>query len=172
MTATRVAVAGDRAGGVTRLAAFIIDALIVTASMRGTSWLLGAMATTLRRFAPPVDLSELVIAFVPIAALLYNVSFWWLTGQTPGKWLLGIKVVPMEGGRLKLGQAMLRCFAYLLSALPFYLGFLWMLGPRRRGWHDKIADTEVVYVTRHRQPKKPEEPGGRALTRLGQPATV
>ena len=56
------------------------------------------MATTLQRFAPPVDLAELVLAFVPLAVVLYNVGFWWLTGQTPGKWLLGIKVVPMEGG--------------------------------------------------------------------------
>jgi uncharacterized RDD family membrane protein YckC len=176
MTAARVAVAGDRAGAVTRLAAFIIDALILTASLRGASWLLGAMATTLRRFAPPVDLAELVLAFVPIATLLYNVSFWWLTGQTPGKWLLGIKVVPLEGGRLKLGQAVLRCFAYLLSALPFYLGFLWMLGPQRRGWHDKIADTEVVYVARRRQTKRPEDRDedrdDRALTTVRQPATV
>jgi uncharacterized RDD family membrane protein YckC len=172
MTAARAAVAGDRAGAVTRLAAFIIDALILTASLRGTSWLLGAMATTLRRFAPPVNLAQLVLAFVPIAALLYNVGFWWLTGQTPGKWLLGIKIVPMDGGRLKLGQAMLRCFAYLLSALPFYMGFVWMLGPQRRGWHDKIADTEVVYVARRRQTKKPEGRDDRALTRLSRPATV
>ena len=67
---------------------------------------------------------------------------------------------------------MLRCFAYLLSALPFYLGFLWMLGPQRRGWHDKLADTEVVYVARRRQPKKPEDTGDRALTTLRQSATV
>jgi uncharacterized RDD family membrane protein YckC len=151
MTSARAAAAGRRAGAVTRLVAFVIDALIVTAALRGTSWLLDAMANTLRRFAPPVDLAALLPAIVPLLVIAYNVGFWWLAGQTPGKWLLGIKIVPVEGGRLKVGRALVRCLAYLLSAVPFYLGFLWILGPARRGWHDRIARTEVIYV-----PRRPE----------------
>jgi hypothetical protein len=37
-------------------------------------------------------------------------------------------------------------FGYLVSALPFYLGFLSVLGRRRLSWHDRFAHTEVVYV--------------------------
>jgi uncharacterized RDD family membrane protein YckC len=148
MTDARAAEAGRRAGAVSRLVAFVVDALIVTAALRGTSWLLNAMANTLRRFAPPIDLAALLPAIVPLLVIAYNVGFWWLAGQTPGKWLLGIKIVPVEGGRLTLRRALLRCLAYILSALPFYLGFFWILGPTRRGWHDRIARTEVVYVPR------------------------
>jgi uncharacterized RDD family membrane protein YckC len=32
-----------------------------------------------------------------------------------------------------------------LSALPFFLGYLWMLWePRKRTWHDIVADSLVV----------------------------
>jgi uncharacterized RDD family membrane protein YckC len=95
-----------------------------------------------------------------------------LTGQTPGKWLLGIKVVPLGGGRLRLGRAALRVVGYLVSAVPCYLGFLWILGHQRRGWHDRIADTEVVYVARHHEPEEPHEPDDRAFNGLGRPLTV
>ena len=39
---------------------------------------------------------------------------------------------------------MLRFLAYFVSALPLYLGFLWIaLDRRKQGWHDKIARTIV-----------------------------
>ena len=39
-----------------------------------------------------------------------------------------------------------RLFAYLISALPLFLGFAWIaIDRRRQGWHDKIAGTLVVY---------------------------
>jgi uncharacterized RDD family membrane protein YckC len=68
--------------------------------------------------------------------------------------LLGVKVVARGGGRLTLGRAIVRLFGYLISALPFYLGFLWILGPRRLGLHDFLAGTEVVYVVRPRPPQR------------------
>ena len=38
-----------------------------------------------------------------------------------------------------------RLLCYLVSALPFYLGFLWAAFDRRKqGWHDKIAGTVVI----------------------------
>jgi uncharacterized RDD family membrane protein YckC len=50
---------------------------------------------------------------------------------------------------------------YLLSALPFYLGFLWILGPERRGFHDRLAGTEVIYA--RRLARKLPTPGGQQL---------
>jgi uncharacterized RDD family membrane protein YckC len=73
---------------------------------------------------------------------------------------------------LKFGRAALRVFGYLISAVPCYLGFFWILGRQRRGWHDKIADTEVVYVARHHEPEEPHNPDDGGLTGLGRPATV
>jgi len=91
----------------------------------------------------------------PAVAILYNVLFWWRLGQTPGKWLFGIRVVALGGGKVGLVRAFIRLGGYLLSALPFYLGFLWVLGPERRGFHDRLAGTEVVHTRR----PAPETPG-------------
>jgi uncharacterized RDD family membrane protein YckC len=138
----------ERAGAVSRLAAFVVDAIILAVLLRSTAWILGASARMLGRFAPPVDLRTALLAVAPLIVAVYQVAFWVGRGQTPGKWLLGIRVVPIEGGRLTFRRALLRLFGYLLSALPCYLGFAWMLGPQRRGWHDRLARTEVTYVRR------------------------
>jgi uncharacterized RDD family membrane protein YckC len=145
-------VAVRRAGFVTRAAAFFVDAVIITTVLRSTAWLLGAMARTLGSVAAPVDvdLATLVLASSPILVAIYLVAFWCAIGQTPGKWLMGIEVVASDGGRLTLSRALLRVVGYVVSALPAYLGFLWVIGPRRRGWHDRIADTDVVYAPRRR----------------------
>jgi uncharacterized RDD family membrane protein YckC len=140
----------ERAGGVSRLAAFVVDAAILALIVQTTAWLLGATARMLGRFAPPVDLRTMLLAVAPLIVALYQVAFWVARGQTPGKWLLGIRIVPIEGGRLTIGRALLRFFGYLISALPCYLGFVWMLGPQRRAWHDRLARTEVTYVRRPR----------------------
>ncbi len=139
---------GERAGFVTRLAALTADAIIVWVALRGTVSLLLLAEHALRRFAPPFSLGELLFVSAPVIVILYNVVFWWLRGQTPGKWLLGLRVVALGGGKVGLGRALIRFIGYLLSALPFYLGFLWILGPERRGFHDRLARTEVVYTRR------------------------
>jgi uncharacterized RDD family membrane protein YckC len=71
--------------------------------------------------------------------------FWTLIGQTPGKALLGVRVVGMDGKRLSFPRALLRYAGYLLSALPLGAGFFWILADdERRGFHDKIARTWVI----------------------------
>ena len=80
-----------------------------------------------------VDLGAALATVVPLLVGLYLVTFWRLSGQTPGKWLMGLKVVSIDGRPLTIGRAALRFVGYLASALPFYLGFLWILGPERRG---------------------------------------
>lgn len=64
---------------------------------------------------------------------------------TPGKRLMGLKVVDYHGGRLSLNQALSRNFSKSLSALPLSLGFLWTLwSPKKQAWHDSLAKTYVV----------------------------
>jgi uncharacterized RDD family membrane protein YckC len=140
---------GERAGFVTRFAAFFADAVVCTIGLRVTDWMLRAVPRILGRFAPPVSLDEIFAALVPVIVGAYLVVFWTVLGQTPGKVLMGIKVTPVGGGRMTLGRSLVRLFGCLLSSLPLYLGFLWVLGPRRRGWHDLLAHTEVVYVRHH-----------------------
>jgi len=143
-----VRVKGDRAGFVTRLAALAADTIILWVALRGTVAFLLVAEHALRRFAPPFSLGKLLFVSAPVIVSLYNVVFWWLKGQTPGKWLLGLRVVALGGGKVGLGRAAVRFVGYLFSALPFYLGFLWILGPERRGFHDRLAGTEVVYTRR------------------------
>jgi uncharacterized RDD family membrane protein YckC len=136
----------DRAGIVSRFCAFAIDVVILSACVGGLAWLLDVTARGLRRFAPPLDLGALLVAVVPLFVALYHIVLWTAFGQTPGKWVMGLRVVRCDGGPLSVGRALVRWFGYLLSALPFYLGFLWILGPSRRAWHDRLAKTEVVHV--------------------------
>jgi uncharacterized RDD family membrane protein YckC len=138
-----------RAGIVTRFCAFFADAALVAVGLRLTDWLLRAVPRTLGRFAPPVSLDLVLTALVPILVAIYFVGFWTVLGRTPGKILMGVKIVPVTGGRMTVTRSLVRLVGCLLSSLPLYLGFLWMLGPRRLGWHDLLARTEVTYVRRH-----------------------
>ncbi|ADI14906.1 RDD family protein [Truepera radiovictrix] len=68
-------------------------------------------------------------------------------GQTPGKMLLNLRVVKVDGGALTDADAVLRYLGYVLNGLAFGLGWLWALfDANRQGWHDKLADTFVVKV--------------------------
>ena len=59
---------------------------------------------------------------------------------------MGLQVVPLKGGRIGVIRAILRYLGYIVSALFFFLGFIWILfSSKRQGWHDKIARTCVVY---------------------------
>lgn len=75
------------------------------------------------------------------------VGFWRYCGATPGKLAVALKVVDARtGGRPSTGRLVLRFLCYLVSALPLYLGFLWIAVDRRKqGWHDKIAGTVVIH---------------------------
>ena len=70
-----------------------------------------------------------------------------MTGQTLGMILMGLRVVTIEGRRLTVWRAIIRFIGYIIAALPFFLGFAWILvDNRRQGWHDKIAGTYVAYI--------------------------
>jgi uncharacterized RDD family membrane protein YckC len=80
---------------------------------------------------------------------LYLLSFWALSGQTPGMRFLDIRLdIDGEEG-IGLRRAIRRLFGSVLAAIPLGAGFLGVLfSPRRRGWHDRIAGTEVIYTAR------------------------
>ena len=89
---------------------------------------------------------DLVIALA-VGGLI--VGFWRYCGATPGKLAVGIKIVDAHtGGAPSTGRLVIRLLCYLLSAAPFYLGFLWAVVDRRKqAWHDKIAGTLVIQET-------------------------
>jgi uncharacterized RDD family membrane protein YckC len=69
-----------------------------------------------------------------------------LMGNTLGQRFLGLKVVTMNGDRLKLGRSFGREFlGGLVFALSYGLGFLWSLKrPSFRALHDIASDSLVV----------------------------
>ena len=80
---------------------------------------------------------------VPIVATVW---FWLRFMGTPGKMALKLRIVDSRtGNKLSVGQAIGRYFAYILSILPFGLGFIWVgIDRRKQGWHDKLAGTVVI----------------------------
>lgn len=123
-----------------RFAAVLLDMLLLSFLSSLIGWLIMLEypdAAAVSRAAGEV----LLLLCVPAITLL-----WWLFQGTPGKLLLGMRIVDArDGGPLRLWQVLARLLGYALSALPLGLGFIWMLRDKRRqGWHDKLARTVVV----------------------------
>jgi uncharacterized RDD family membrane protein YckC len=73
-------------------------------------------------------------------------------GQTLGKMALGIRVYDFaRGGPIGYGRAFIRQIAQILSTIPIFLGYFWMLwDSEKQCWHDKIAGSVVVPVDAYR----------------------
>ncbi len=78
--------------------------------------------------------------------LVATVIFWVYRSATPGKMVLKLSVLDADSGQpLSTGKAVLRYLAYYISALPFCLGYIWIIfSPKKQGWHDLIANSVVV----------------------------
>jgi uncharacterized RDD family membrane protein YckC len=88
------------------------------------------------------------IVYLVLAAAYKTVFEGSARGQTPGKMALGIRVIDFNtGGPIGYGRAFIRWLSSILSAIPCYLGYLWMLWDReKQTWHDKLAGSVVVPV--------------------------
>jgi uncharacterized RDD family membrane protein YckC len=84
------------------------------------------------------------------ASLIYFTLFVGASrGQSPGMSALGIRVVSFDGsGSIGYGRALIRWVGGLLSTIPIFLGFFWMLWDKEKQcWHDKLASDVVVPVS-------------------------
>ena len=162
---------GHYAGFVSRLLAFVIDVIAISFTVGAVTWFVSVTATVLqlRTFLGfslknvPGSSEFIDTLFGPVVAgifitsviVIYHVLFVALVGQTPGKALIGLRVVTLDGKRPSYGRALLRLLCYLLSGIPLYLGFLWVvLDDRRQAWHDKVANTCVIYTWEARPDEK------------------
>jgi len=121
--------------------AFLIDwLLVVVISMPVIVVAFGAEYFSLDPARRAWDLVILLIVAIVV------IGFWRYCGATPGKLALALKIVDAQtGARPGTGRLVLRFACYLLSALPLYLGFIWIaIDRRKQGWHDKIAGTVVI----------------------------
>lgn len=148
------------AGFFSRLEAFIIDLVILSVLQVGGAAFIQAFLRFFRLDQLLDDLKNAWLnspyyfavgaAVIALVTVAYFVFFWTLVGFTPGKAILGLKIVKKKGGKLSFGRSFLRFIAYWISALPLFLGFLWVLwDPGRQTWHDKIAGTQVLYIPKN-----------------------
>jgi uncharacterized RDD family membrane protein YckC len=81
-----------------------------------------------------------------LLGIVYYTSLEGSSGQTLGKKALGIRVVDIGGGgSIGYGRAFIRYIGRIVSAIPLFLGYFWMLWDKeKQTWHDKFASSVVV----------------------------
>lgn len=148
------------AGFISRAIAFVLDIVVMTVAvlaavallqaLLGFFTLYGLIGQRVVQSSPFREIVVVVTALIGVGvAVGYPVVFWVLLGQTPGKLLMGVRIARTNGKPLTIGRALLRYLGYWLSAIPLGLGFFWVLvDDQRQGWHDKLADTYVIYDSR------------------------
>lgn len=93
------------------------------------------------------DESSVVIAniFSVIVFFVYFTFFSSWMQRTPGKAILGLRVIREDGQTMSYWRSFGRTCAYFLSAIPLLLGFLAVaISPKKRAWHDFISESKVV----------------------------
>lgn len=96
-----------------------------------------------------IDIVEGLIADLGLgfgwAALYYSVFTAWWRGSTPGKRLLGIRVLKLDGSTLTLWESFGRYGGYGAGLATGLLGFVQVFwDPNRQSIQDKIAETLVL----------------------------
>lgn len=155
----------DEAGFVTRLWALVVDVVVLSLSLSTTVLLLTHSLGLFRPNHQDATLSSALLgAMASVGTLVYFVGATAWLGQTPGKWLAGVRVIGPDGQAPTLVRSLARFGGCFISAAPLYLGFIWVLvSPRRRAWHDLLAGTRVVYVQKKELQKLPEVEAPRRL---------
>jgi uncharacterized RDD family membrane protein YckC len=138
---------GPYAGAVSRLAAYVVDVISISAlfSAGATAAAFLVRIVTGRQLDLRGD-RDLAAIGLGLWTFAYFAVSWATTGMTPGMALLGIRVVRPDGSPARTRHAVLRALAFPLSVALVGLGFLGILvHAQRRALHDLIAGTAVVY---------------------------
>jgi uncharacterized RDD family membrane protein YckC len=160
----RLELEGQYAGFASRAVAWVIDLVVISTVVFLGIWLISTsfsfagidLQSCPTSAATFFSLAMLVACRVAAVAVwvfsigfapLYLFSLWMLGGQTIGKRIAGVRVVRWDGTQLLPRHALLRVVGYAVCLITLGIGFLWVLvDDRRRGLHDRIAHTSVVYV--------------------------
>ncbi len=133
-----------------RLLAFFIDYLLLFALLTPLLYLIYGRGYflwlgTSEGFFEIYGAADLLRA--KILPFLLLVVFWQRLAATPGKILLDCRLVDARTlQNISFKSAVIRAGGYIISALPVYLGFIWIaLDRRKQGLHDKLAGTLVLH---------------------------
>jgi len=139
------AIQGQTAGFVTRLAANVIDMIVLAITWSGFILFIGLVRFIAHPVngwkvpRPPTWESGLGIMLL---AILYLTLGWSGTGRSIGKRMAGLRVRTSSGHHLKAGRALSRAVLYVV----FPIGFLWVLLSRKnKSVWDIVLATSVIY---------------------------
>ena len=136
------------AGLFIRGVAFVVDALLLGAGVVAVGAVTG-MATAATRGDRDLAAAAIGVGIIGAVAALWLYMAGWHASPlqaTPGKRLMGLRVVAGDGRDVGVVRATVRCLGMAFSAFPFLLGFLSVILHRRRNaLHDTIAGTHVVH---------------------------
>lgn len=132
------------AGFIMRFIAYIIDTIFITLVA-----LIIAFGAAIIWGLEDELILQIAYSASGIVTLIYLLGFWAMAGGTPGKLMLGMRIVGPDGSidGIGWGRAILRLLGTIISSIPCYLGYIWIIIDKdKQGWHDKIAGTYVVNV--------------------------
>lgn len=134
-----------------RVLANTIDSFIIFIPMFLVNLLIGLSTIPFADNSNPdsMSMSYLLITMI-LDYAIYILYYGFMTSSsnqgTLGKMAVGIKVTDVNGNKLTLGHSIGRFFAFLLSSMTFYIGFIMVgLTDKKKGLHDYMANTYVVY---------------------------
>lgn len=133
---------GTKAGVSRRFAAQLLDGLVIWAIL----FLFLALAALVAGASESAGLTLTTLFWAVVAYIVF--AMWFLSqGKTPGKWMLGIRVVDKTAGSVPgLGRMLVReIIGKCVSGFFFGIGYFWAIVDREgQAWHDKIANTVVT----------------------------
>ena len=134
--------------------------------------LIGVPSTLLTLFAFRSAASTVVSIATGLFALVVIPYCWARWGMTPGKALMGLRVVRLEDLQpISRWRAVGRFFALYPAILFLGLGIFWIgWNRRKRGWHDRLADTLVLRVPSLREKRDPRRKWALGAVLAGIPA--
>lgn len=144
---------GSYAGFVSRFAAWMIDMGIILGSLYGTALVVSTIVALFSLEQPSFPVLPPLVFAVSFSAWTFVYLFvgWSVWGKTFGKAILGLRVLSKDGQRLPPVRCAVRVLGYVVSSLFFFMGYVWIaISRRRRGWHDHLAGSCVVYDWRGR----------------------
>lgn len=135
---------GTRAGAVSRLLALAVDVgvawgiFIVGFAAAGLVWDF-LHSGSVQLGSPGPYLTAAIASLVFVLLLVFG---WSTTGRSVGKQVMGLRVVTVDAGRLRVRSAALRAVAYVV----FPIGGVWVVFSRRNAsLQDRLCGTVVVY---------------------------
>jgi len=135
-----------------RFVATLVDSIILAVAMVAVAVPIGLSAGITAALANPMAMAQILASFgVAITAIaflipmLYEVVFVGWRGQTPGKILLKLKIIRIDGGEVEYVKAFIRWIGKLVSGFTLLIGYLIAaFTTNKRALHDFLAGTRVI----------------------------